>query len=113
MLLWVAVFFCLVVPLHHRGLVTLPGAVTDGESSKPYCPLCTFWDGSDGSSPPADAPVSCAICHLKSNLELPPSWTPPPDMVATLEFLLPPADHARTPLTRRQVRLGGRAPPVA
>jgi|GEM_PF-6407709 len=60
MLLWVAVFFCLVVPLHHRGLISLPGAVSDDEASKPYCPLCTLWDGSDGSAPPADAPISCA-----------------------------------------------------
>ena len=109
MLLWVAVFFCLVVPLHHRGLVSLPGAVSDDEASKPYCPLCTLWDDSDGSAPPADAPISCAICHLKSNLELPPGWTPPPTLVADLDFLLPNPEAQRFRVLPTPRGLRGRA----
>jgi len=118
--LWVGVFFVLVVPLHHRGLITLPGAQTTGETGAdgqsvaraPYCPLCSLWDANNGP-PPADAPVGCAICHLKSNLELPGHWTPPETLVAALDYLLPPADQVRVVAVRHPVRLGGRAPPAA
>lgn len=113
LLLWVAAFFCLVVPLHHRGLVALPGAETTAGDAAAYCPLCSRWDADNGTPPPADAPIGCAICHLKSNLELPASWTPPPALVADLEFLLPaPAVHARVTLAA-PARLRGRGPPVA
>jgi len=115
LLLWVGLFFTLVVPLHHRGLVALPGtmAVAADGSTAPYCPLCSLWDADGGTPPPADAPVGCAICHLTSNLELPPAWTPPPALVAELEFLLPaPAVRARVTLAA-PARLRGRGPPAA
>ena len=114
LLAWTAFFFVLFVPLHCRGVVALPGASSAADGNAPYCPLCTLF-GTDGSGerPPADAPAGCAVCHLKSNLELPAAWAPPPALAADLDFLLPPAAPARaaaapTPRTRRD-----RGPPAA
>ena len=108
-------FFALVVPLHHRGLVALPGADSvEGAADAPYCPLCSVWDEERRTPAPADAPVGCAICHLKSNLELPAEWTPPPDLVADLEFLLPPTSAFKIPVALAAPdRLRGRGPPTA
>lgn len=115
LLVWAGVFFCLVVPLHHRGLIALPGAETaPSETQAPYCPLCTVWNADDGPArPPADAPVGCALCHLKSNLELPVAWCPPPDLVAELDFLLPPGTAQRVLRFAAASKLRVRGPPPA
>lgn len=118
-LLWVVGFFVVFVPAHRRGIVTLAACQTvsvDGEAQapakKPYCPLCTTWTSAGGDSAPADAPVNCAICHLKANLDLPPAIILAPAFVAELEFLIQHYDAVESPLLAPQRSLHGRAPPV-
>jgi len=121
-LLWVVGFFVVFVPAHRRGIVTLStgqvalaSGVSDQKvSSKPYCPLCMPWSSADGSKPaPADAPAGCAICHLKANLDLPPTIALAPALVAELEFLIRCLDLLELSLLSSQHGLRGRAPPVA
>ncbi len=110
------------VPAHRRGIVTLAAcqsqtvaANKDSQApvNKPFCPLCTPWSSANGDSAPADAPVNCAICHLKANLDLPPAIILAPAFVADLEFLIQRYDAVESPLLAPQRSLHGRAPPAA
>ncbi|MEM9418554.1 MAG: hypothetical protein AAGA25_05785 [Planctomycetota bacterium] len=105
------------MPAHRRGIVALPSAqlsqladhAGSNTSDKPFCPLCTI---SDDSSAPADAPVSCAICHLKSNLNTPPVLLVPPVFVDELDYALFELRELELVSASSQHRILGRAPPT-
>lgn len=112
-------FFVVVVPGHRRGLVSLPGhsAADSGTGfavTMPYCPLCVLVDrGGPGGAPPADAPVNCALCFLKTNLDTPPALDLPPVFAERLDYLLFAPRRVAAVTCATQYRLCGRAPPSA
>ena len=118
-LLWVVGFFVVFMPAHRRGIVQLPGAehvvLGEGESARPYCPLCVMVTGgmSEEDRPPADAPVNCAVCFLKAGLDLPPAVIEAPRFVAELDYLTGRLDVGRWFPLATQERLRGRGPPPA
>ncbi|MBB6431638.1 hypothetical protein [Algisphaera agarilytica] len=116
-LLWVVGFFVVFMPAHRRGIVALPNAplaqmadpADSSKSDKPFCPLCTI---SQDTPAPADAPVSCAICHLKANLDTPPTLIVPPVFVDELDYALFELRELELVSAASQHRILGRAPPT-
>ena len=90
----------------------LPGAAESSSTAAAYCPLCVTKTGK-GPRPPADAPVSCAVCHLKSNLETPPALSLPPHFFDVLAYALPSADAYVAVPAMAAIEHAGRAPPSA
>lgn len=118
-LLWVVGFFVVFVPAHRRGVVRLPGhdatlAAAD-QPGRPYCPLCVMVPSgvSEQDRPPADAPVNCAVCFLKANLDLPPVVLLAPRFVAEIDYLLGRFEAVESPLLVQQYTQHGRAPPAS
>ncbi len=127
-LLWVVGFFCVFMPAHRRGMIALPGgasvavavnsatnaanqadvSTTSTEANQPFCPLCMPADNENGP----DAPVNCAICHLKVNFSLPPVMVLPPVFVEQLDYLIARFEQGASPFVVSQSTLRGRAPPV-
>lgn len=125
MLLWVGLFFVVVVPGHRRGVVQLPGhgdaggaggaydAAMKESAAGAYCPLCVLVpSGADVPRPPIDAPVSCAICFLKANLDAPPSAVTPPEFVAAVVYVLTDVRAVSVPRWVPRWACRGRAPPI-
>jgi hypothetical protein len=113
-LCWVVGFFVVFIPAHRRGMVTLPGhaAVAEGpDQAAPYCPLCVV-STQDGQPIPADAPVSCAICHLKAGLDVPAAVVLAPRFLAELTFLIERPEPAAAPARDHGPMRRGRAPPT-
>jgi hypothetical protein len=116
-LFWVVGFLVVFVPAHQRGIVSrgvdrsvaLPSA--GAQTQKPYCPLCVV--SRDGEPAPADAPVNCAVCHLKAGLDLPAAVVLPPHFFAALDFLIGRFSAGDAPTIAGQITLHGRAPPRA
>lgn len=86
-------WFGFFMPGHQRGIVTLPTPQTktaqikstESTVGKPRCPLCVQRETTPGykednaapNAPESDLPGSpggsCAICHIKMGLDLPPT----------------------------------------
>ena len=119
LLLWVGLFFVVVMPGHRRGLIALPGhqpaslasaAAGPDFSPAPYCPLCTLLP--KDAKQPVDAPVSCALCFLKANLEAPPAISLPPRFFDTLDYQFAVARSTQCHDVASTSVYAGRGPPT-
>lgn len=114
-LCWVVAFFVVIVPGHRRGVIELPGHQTDSDSAvyAGFCPLCVMIPvGNSGDPPPADAPVNCAICFLKANLDTPPQVVLPPVFFEQMDYLLNSPVSVTVISVAPQFWIRGRAPPT-
>jgi hypothetical protein len=108
------VWLNVIVPGHHRGVVSLPGEA---------CPNCTALADSplrcatcakphrDDSHPARDAAAHCAVCHFAARVTLPPVIDLTPPKLELLESQ--PMAAVATPLSIHHVlTYDGRAPPL-
>lgn len=113
-LVWFSGWLLLVMPGHTRGIVELPGSVSDqADSCCEPTPSCCDTATADCDPPkPTDPAKHCAICYLKSHLTDPPPlvlYTPYLGELDELTYLLQTSlsgDLAAPDLVR------GRAPPA-
>ena len=97
-------WFGVLLPVHQRGRITLPGACADASAlTAPSHGCCPAPGHTPGDAPPA-APDSraCAVCYYIATLDLPPALgleIAPPRPLELREVADPPAfAGARAPL---------------
>lgn len=117
-LAWVLLFFGLIVPGHRRGIVQLsthgsPASPLADGAAKPFCPLCTSTSTDPDTKPDPTAPINCAICHLKAQLDTPPPFILIPTRGENLAYLLRHVSTFDAPASAVLSTLRGRPPPVA
>jgi hypothetical protein len=120
-LVFQALWLNVIVPGHRRGIVQMPGAVSDpsGQNTSnsstggETCPFCV---GSPTQKTPgnpnAPAPAAnCAICFFAAHLSVPPviDFAPP---LLCLARVVPATAPMAAPFTRIPLVLHDRAPPV-
>lgn len=112
-------WFGLFIPGHPRGIVTLPTTQAQQASTvgQPQCPMCVQRDPDAAEDEQtADMPQSpdgsCAVCHIKMGLNLPPAQVAFHLETWLLDELSPLPYLAQHKLAERHFNRLGRAPPL-
>jgi hypothetical protein len=107
LLLLIAVWFGVVVPLHPRGAIKLGGGECGGAGFKTCCHT-----DKGGDSKPKPADPQCAICHFLATLDLPPSMGMDVPPLGLVEQIKPPVPQA-APVIAALSPASERGPPIA
>ena len=108
-------WFGVLLPVHQRGQIQLPGAAP--RVAGPSC--CNHSDASrhrsthDGKQQPAKPsnPENCAVCHFIAGLDVPPPVTWYVERQGLVESV-PAEQHVAVPHRAEILPFHGRAPPV-
>ncbi len=108
LLLLIAVWFGVVVPLHPRGAIKLGG----GGCGSDVKACCHTDKAGDSHSKPKPADSQCAICNFLATLDLPPSIGMDVPPLGLIEHVTPPAPQS-APVIACLSPASERGPPTA
>lgn len=106
-------WFAVLVPVHNRGEIRLPGATPSGEAIAGHCHQSAPTQPIDPCHDPAqESPGSCAVCYFVTTLDAPPPVTL---IEARLGFVgAIEAHHSDAPVVVRvHLPFHSRGPPLA